>query len=450
MRSLENRLRIGLTISLVLLIGVAWWLGHAALHHTAHAFVVSRLEHDAEGLLRGLERKLRRPQRRASFGLTPVYQQPYSGHYFVIDFKLGERLRSDSLGDMDLAVPDLEPGQTRVWEMPGPIDQRLTAWAGGYRIGACELVVAVAEDITPLSAELVFFERLFAFMACVGLALSLLTQRLILRRTFASLTPVYRDIERLERGQTTGLTEQVPGEILPLVRKLNRLLALLTQRLERSRTAAGNLSHAIKGPLSLLRQQLQDPSTPLDSRTRTVMLEQVERLRQIAERQLKRARLAGAGGAGVLFDPAAELPILARLLERMHSAKTLEIRLEHATEGALDLDREDMLELLGNLLDNACKWAHTRVHGEIFITGETLVFRIDDDGTGCDPDALAAITERGVRLDEQVSGHGLGLAIVKEVVEGYGGTLGFGVAPMLGGLRAEAHLPLHGCPVESG
>lgn len=444
MKSLESRLHLGLTLSLVLLIGAAWWLGHAALHHTANAFVISRLEHDAEGLVGTLGLAPTGAPRLDAAGLTPVYEQPYSGHYFAVASTAGARLRSRSLWDEDLAVPTLAPGATRTWKMAGPIDQDLVVWAGGYRIGGQDLVVAVAEDIRPLSAELVGFERLFALMALSGLALSLLIQRLIVRRAFASLRPVYRDIERLEHGQTGALTELVPTEILPLVRKLNRLLVLFAQRLERSRTAAGNLSHAIKGPLSLVRQQLEDAALPMADSTRASLLEQVEQLRRIAERQLKRARLAGAGGAGARFEPAAELPTLERLLERMHAGEGLEIRLGHAIPESLGLDREDMLELLGNLLDNACTWARARVACHLSIESETLVLRVEDDGPGCAEDALAAITERGVRLDEQVSGHGLGLAIVKEILEGYGGGIAFGISPGLGGLRAEARVPLGG------
>jgi signal transduction histidine kinase len=232
----------------------------------------------------------------------------------------------------------------------------------------------------------------------------------------------------------------VPSEILPLVRKLNRLLLLFTQRLERSRTAAGNLSHAIKGPLGLLRQQLLDPALSVDPKTREALIEQVERLHRLAERQLKRARLAGAGGAGLRFDPDEELPTLARLLGRIHAPKVLDVQLDIRTSGPLDVDREDMLELLGNLLDNACKWANTRVICSLLTEGKALVFKVEDDCPGCSDAEIADITGRGVRLDEEVSGHGLGLAIAKEIVESYRGRISFHRSE-LGGLCAEVRLP---------
>lgn len=441
MRSLEGRLQVGLAASLIALILVVWWLGHAALHRTAETFVLSRLEHDAEALLGALTRL---PDGRVQVGqqrLSPVYHQPYSGHYFVIETSTGQRLRSRSLWDQDLTTRALPRGESDTWRTEGPNGQRLLTWGSGFRVQDVDLVLAVAEDITPMDAALLHFERLLVAVLASGLVLMLLAQRSILRRTFRTLDPVYRDIGRLESGLATALTEQVPTELLPLVRKLNRLLVLFAQRLERSRNAAGNLAHALKTPLSLLRQQLRDPAVPLDPGTRALLLDQVERLRGLAERQLKRARLAGAGGGGLRFDPQAELPTLIRLLERIHATKSLRIDLDIRTRGALAPDREDMLELLGNLLDNACKWGRARVRMGVFREADELVFQIEDDGPGCSPSELSAITGRGVRLDEEVSGHGLGLAIAKEIVETYGGRIDFSHSPELGGLRALVRLP---------
>lgn len=440
MRSLEGRLQLGLAVSLVLLMGAVWWIGHAALHRTADAFVLSRLEHDAEGLVGAL---VKHPDGRLEVGqhrLTPVYHQPYSGHYFVIETRDGQRIRSRSLWDQDLTGPSLPPGASEHWHAVGPDQQRLLVWGGAYEWDGAAFSLAIAEDVSRLDRAVMLLERLFALMAIGGLLLMLLVQRFVVRRAFSALVPVYHDISRLEAGQTVALTEQVPSEILPLVRKLNRLLLLFTQRLERSRTAAGNLAHAIKGPLSLLSQQLQDPALAIDPESRRGLMEQVERLRRLAERQLKRARLAGAGGAGLRFDPDEELPILVRLLERVHAPKDLDIRLEVATRGPLDADREDMLELFGNLLDNACKWARAQVRCVLSREGGELVFRVEDDGPGCSANEIAVITGRGVRLDEEVGGHGLGLAIAKEIVEGYQGRIAFYSSPKLGGLCAEIRL----------
>ncbi|WP_295581359.1 sensor histidine kinase [uncultured Lamprocystis sp.] len=442
MRSLEGRLQIGLGASLFVLLGAVWWIGYEALHRTADAFVLARLEHDAEALVGALNRRADGRLEVGDQHLTPVYHQPYSGHYFVIETRDGQRIRSRSLWDQDLADRPLPPGTSAHWRAVGPQQQRLLVWEGGYHLDGIDFALAFAEDVTALDRALAFIDRLFAGLAVAGLLVMLLVQRFVVQRAFAALAPVYRDIERLESGQTVALTERVPSEILPLVRKLNHLLLRFGQRLERSRTAAGNLAHGIKGPLSVLRQQLQDPGLTIDPAPRLALIEQVERLRQLAERQLKRARLAGAGGAGIHFDPDVELPTLVRLLGRIHAPKVLDIQLDLRTPGSVNLDREDMLELLGNLLDNACKWARTQVRCSVKRLGDELVVRVEDDGPGCSEQEIAAITERGLRLDEQVSGHGLGLAIAQEIVESYQGRIRFHPSPTLGGLCAEIRLPV--------
>jgi len=443
--SLENRLHLGLGLSLALLIGAAWWLGHAALHRTTDAYVLSRLEHDAQALLGRLEQLS--DLERAAHHLLPVYRQPFSGHYFKV-LSDDDVVRSRSLWDQDLDVATVPVGEVRTWHADGPADQPLLVRAAGYRAAEGAVTIAVAEDLSALLGTLRGYERLFAVLAVVGLLAMLVLQRLILRRSFRRLVPVYDDIDALERGATSRLTEQVPAEILPLVRKLNGLLAVYEQRLTRSRNAAGNLAHALKGPLSLMRQRLQaltdagaEPE-PADS-PRRVCAAEVERITALVERELKRARIAGRARAGSVFDPERELPDLKRLLLAMYRHKTLAIDCRNQLAGPVALDREDLLEILGTLLDNACKWAEGQVRCTLAPAdaGTRLRLLVEDDGPGCDDAELARIARRGERLDEQVDGHGLGLAIAREIAESYGGTLGLGRSAELGGFLARVDLP---------
>lgn len=445
--SLENRLNLGLGLSLALLIGAAWWLGHGALHRTTDAYVLSRLEHDTQALLGRLEH-LGHVQRAARH-LLPVYRQPFSGHYFKVLTADGA-VRSRSLWDQDLDLAPVPPGEVRTWHADGPDDQPLLVRAAGYRVAEGLLTIAVAEDLSPVLETLRRYEQLFAGLAVVGLIAMLLVQRLILRGSFRRLAAVCRDIDALERGATSRLTEHVPAEILPLVRKLNGLLAVYEQRLTRSRNAAGNLAHALKGPLSLMRQQLRAPAAApaaaaesADS-PRRVCAAEVERITALVERELKRARIAGRARAGSVFDPGLELPDLQRLLLAMYRDKALDIDCRNQLAGAVALDREDLLEILGTLLDNACKWAARRVRCTLApgdgAAGLRLI--VEDDGPGCDDAELARIARRGERLDEQVDGHGLGLAIAREIAESYGGTLRLGRSADLGGFLARVELPL--------
>ena len=174
MRSLEGRLQLGLTLSLLVLIGGAWWLGHLALHSTADAFVLSRLQHDAEALLAGVawtpdpQAGAPRLALSARTSALAIYDRPHSGHYYIIRPESGEPLRSRSLSDHDLAVPTLATGETRTWHAPGPDGQRLLVWAGGFAPDGHAITLATAEDDTPLTQAVDGFERSFALMRSIG------------------------------------------------------------------------------------------------------------------------------------------------------------------------------------------------------------------------------------------------------------------------------------------
>lgn len=436
MRSLEARLHFGLAITLALLLLVFWRVGYETLRGGTEALVRNRLQQDAEALI-GLLASASDP---ASLEPIPRYRQPYSGHYYVLLNPTGDPILSRSLWDSELEVSPLAVGESAVWEASGPEGQRLLVWAHGYRDRGRDFTLAVAEDLAHLDEILAEFERRLALMGLIGFLVLVLVQHVTVFHAFLRLRPVYADIERLERGETDQLTEQVPDEILPLVRQFNRLLNTLAQRLERSRRGVADLAHALKSPLTLLRRLLEVPVPAAEVSHHDQIAEQVERMRHLMERELRRARLAGPGTPGRSFNPAEEMPVLVRLLKQMHPTRPLYIEWQAATEGLLAVDREDLLELLGVLLDNACKWAESRVLCTLAPAPRGMVVRVEDDGPGCLDEALDRIRRRGARLDEQVDGHGLGLSIASDIVKLYGGGLILGRSPHLGGFLAEAHL----------
>ncbi|MFE8032530.1 sensor histidine kinase [Thiohalocapsa marina] len=446
MQSIETRLHFGLVLSLAALIGTAWWFGHETLHRSTQGYVLSRLAHDAEALLGRLRRDPTGQRLEPELAVTSIYHQPLSGHYYIIDSKQNLRRRSRSLWDQDIDYGLMGPGEVRHWNSREILGQRLLVRSAGYRLGNDEVTITVAEDLAPLLEVLHDFERLLALLAIFGFGLAMLLQRLIVRRTFRALEPVYQDIERLEGRETSQLTEQVPSEIQPLVQKVNRLLSVYGKRLERSRNAAGNLAHALKTPLNLVLQLLAQDRPPLTPAERAICREQIHHVRALVERELKRARIAGSGHAGSSFEPAAELPALKALLLRMYPAKDLVIQcqvdLNGSTEGSILADREDMLELLGTLLDNACKWAKRTVACQVGADQDGVRMCIEDDGPGCSEEELRSIGLRGARLDERVSGHGLGLSIAKEIVELYGGKIDFYRSTRFGGFGVAVRLPL--------
>jgi len=438
--SLERRLQIGLLLSLALLAAALLWGGRYIVADVIQAYVVTRLQHDAEALLTAVHpnRRGRMVMNTASARITPVYRQPLSGHYFQFNVADAAPIRSRSLWDQVLEIPALARGETRVLTLDGPADQRLLVWCGGFLRAGRLTTLAVAEDIASLDAQIDTYQlRLTAGVVVAGLVL-LLLQRLIVRRTLRPLDAVRADVHRLESGAIRTLDEAVPVEILPLVHEFNRLLGLLGARLERSRNALGNLAHALKTPLNLLLQRLDEDDLNAAG-VREDLREQAERIRGLTERELQRARVAGSGSPGQRFDPGSEVPALIEAVQHLYADKALDIRCTECPQITLNIDREDLLELLGNLMDNACKWAAQRVELAIAPDADDLEITIEDDGPGVSDDAIESLTRRGTRLDESVSGHGLGLAVASDIARQYHGGLAFGRAG-LGGLRVTATL----------
>ncbi|WP_428605054.1 sensor histidine kinase [Sedimenticola sp.] len=441
MRSLGAQLRLGLASGLVLLFGLMWWGGIQAIHSLTDHFVASRLQHDAEAVLAAMRldgsgRPLVRWRR-----IDHIYDQPLSGHYYQINFPDGKKVSSRSLWDQQLDIPQFAPGSQGQWRMPGPAGQELLVRVAGYNKQGQIFSIAVAEDMTPLNQRLGRFEWLFVALS-LGITLLLFAgQQWIVRSALGRLERVREDMARLERGEVTALTTEVPAEVAPLVGEFNHLLVLFQQRLEHSRNGLGNLSHAFKGPINLLLQQLESDEMAAYPALKAEMKWQIERIQQLMEREMKRARLAGSGISGGRFNAAQEMPALVGVLQQIYQDKQLAIDVDLPETDVLAVDREDMLELLGNLLDNACKWAAHRVRC-VIDRQESLLIDVQDDGPGVSPEALAQLAERGVRIDESVDGHGLGLAIAKDMVKRYGGDMAFMISPELGGLQVRVRLPL--------
>lgn len=438
MRSLLNRLSLSLSLALL---GGALVLGLALQdfpRQLVEGYVRSRLEHDVDRLYARLRTM---PDGSLDGVAGAIYELPLSGHYYRID--RGEQvLRSRSLWDEDLEMPALPAGAAQVDRQPGPAGQLLLRYAKAYA-GAEPLRIAVAEDIGALETEIRRFGQraLIVFIVVLGLSLALL--RRMLSRGLAPLGDAVDACRRLERGETLPIDRPAPSEVQPMVDAVNRLVRLHGQRLARIRHAVGNLSHALKTPLTVLGQQAERLDAQGQPEAAQAIREQIEQMRASLERELRRARLAGGGPPGAGFNPAEHLAALIGALTRLHPDKPLEIRPTRPLPAdALALDREDLMELFGNLLDNACKWARARIELTVWIEQGALHYRIEDDGPGVSEDWLPRLGQAGVRRDETRPGHGLGLAIVGDILAQYGGTQSYGRSGTLGGLRVEGSIPL--------
>ncbi len=419
-----------------------WWAGSLASTLLTESFVYSRLRTDADSLLAAIEfpaLELDRP-RLGDARLNPAYEEPFSGKYYVIKLLPEGEITSRSAWEQALPVPQLAAGQLRKIKIVGAAGEPLLMWMGGFSKAGHGFTIGIAEDISPIRARLTIFQWYFAAISLLLLIALLTVQHLIVKRSVQKLEAIRGDMNKLGHGEVLSLSEDVPAEILPLVQEFNRLLMRFDKRLKQSRNSVGNLAHSLKGPLNLLLRGSESAGSELTDEQRNAITQNSERIRQLIESELKRARLAGRSAAGQLFDLEAELPALCGLLKQEYSDKEVDIRYNIASDAEVNHDRQDMLELIGNLLDNAAKWAKSVVMFNVREANGVLL-DIEDDGPGCSPDEYDRLTQRGVRLDESVAGHGLGLSIVRDIVDTYGGTLEFSHSTRLGGLRVSVFLP---------
>jgi len=432
-RSLQSRLSIGLTISIVALLFALWLAVSFTIRHVAEDFVAARLQHDAEDLLSILQI--------TDDGIvvdhnriSSVYLHPFSGHYYRIQHA-DKSLRSRSLWDEVITTPQLGVGEIREDHISGPQQQPLLLWQGGYQKRGREITISVAEDVSHIDEDTIEFMQWYSAATLVATIILIIAQLVILRRSLKPLELVRHEITLLEKGETRSLSEDVPSEVRPLVSEFNRLLAVMSQRLQRSRNATGNLAHALKTPLALLTRLIDNEALTHTPQLQQELLESVSRIQQLMERELRRAQLAGKAIAGQQFDFGEELPALLDTLRHIYQDKGIMIDMEISDDAHLSADREDLLELLGNLLDNACKWATSRVRLTV-ADKPGIVICVEDDGPGCDDESIQRLTQRGTRIDEAVDGHGLGLSIVHDIVSAYSGSLTFSRSE-LGGLAVK-------------
>jgi signal transduction histidine kinase len=262
-----------------------------------------------------------------------------------------------------------------------------------------------------------------------------------IRRSLTAMAALHGRLTAVHRGENREVTGRYPSEVQPLVDDLNALLAERDQRVQRALAKAGDLAHGLKTPLAVLARDAERAEASGDHELAASMTAQVERMRRQIDYHLAHARAAAAGtGPGTRTLVAASVDGLIRTLERLHADRSIALRSAVAPRHAVRCRREDLDEMLGNLLDNACKWGRSRVEVESEAAGASIVMTVDDDGLGIDPAMAARVLDRGVRADEQVEGTGFGLAIVRDLAEIYGGSIELSRSP-LGGVRARLQLP---------
>lgn len=314
------------------------------------------------------------------------------------------------------------------------VERTVTVAPNSYQI----VVAGNLSEILELVGD--FRGQTFIVLGAVGVMLAIMSG-IVARFAMRPIDRLSAAIERVREGESVALTGTYPREIAPLAEEVNELLRSNAQIIERARNQVGNLAHGLKTPLAVLRNEAASQQGALAD----VVLGESEKMSTMVATYLDRARLAARTSVvGKRTEPAKILTRLTRVMRKIHP--DIDISFEAGAAGLpwFRGDEADLEEMVGNLLDNACKWAKGRVGvvlaSEREAAATMLLIRIDDDGPGLsDADAEKAL-RRGVRLDEKTPGSGLGLDIVKELVDVYGGRLAL-TRSALGGLRAELRLP---------
>jgi signal transduction histidine kinase len=276
----------------------------------------------------------------------------------------------------------------------------------------------------------------------LGLALMVLGV-VSLRRGLAPFRTLRERLMAVKVGDAKRVDGVYASEVQPLIDDLNGLLEDREKAVARAVATAGDLAHGLKTPLAVLAQEADRLGAAGNAELAETLVQQVERMSRQVNYHLARARAAASGAAGSAPYPVALCTdALVRTVSKLYAGRALRISSRIAPELCARVQREDLDEMLGNLLDNACQWANSRVILEASQTGHSIVVTVDDDGPGLVPAERTVVLERGVRLDEAAPGSGLGLAIVRDLSELYGGSVSLDDSP-LGGLRARVSFPAY-------
>lgn len=449
--SLAARSLLAASLVLAAFIGFTGYALERAFQDWAYSVLRERLQSVMYSFLARTDTSVRGDVLVPEFMPEPRLDRPGSGLYASI---YAENFRWESASSIDRELPfedALKPGEII---FKGPVRTRV---GGVYMLSMgllfearapngkdVRVTINVGENQASVRRQVrAFRETMWVVLGGLGLLL-LAFQALLLRWSLRPLHHVARDLAEVERGAVEQLSDNYPRELLSLTRGLNDFISSEREHLRRYRNTLGDLAHSLKTPLTVIRGLIE--SEPDPARLRAGGLEQVTRMDEIVAYQLARAVKSGhqTYAAPLAVQPLAEE--LALTLEKVYVAKGALAEFEIDPRAAFHGGKGDLLELLGNLLDNAFKWCG----GRVLLTAQPLgsprsrrpglLLRVEDDGPGIPEDKIAEVLKRGVRGDERVQGHGIGLSIVGDIVASYGGEMKVGRSA-LGGASFELVFP---------
>ena len=444
MHSLSRRLLVSVSVPLALFFGVMMWVLDSGFRALSERSLQELLDSQMVSLIASAE-----PQPDGSYAPTPQtldprLATPRSGFYAEIRSQQHLWRSPSTVGlKADFGALLTHGERNLVYATFGhegvAIENRAIQFDDDPS-GANALTFSVAVNLSPYEEQLWDFRQQLLGWFVGLMVLLLLTLAALLRWVLAPLRRMEREIRAVEEGRNDSLSRGYPRELSGVATNLNALLVGERKRVTRYRDTLGNLAHSLKTPLAVMRSSLPGggADAPLGA--------EIDRMRDIIEHQLKRAAASGGALLGQApVDVAQVAGDLRGALLRVYADKDLAIELAVAPTAQFVGDRGDLVELLGNLLDNACKWCRSRVRLSAVADAaagprERLSLVIEDDGPGISAEDRARVLRRGERADESVPGHGLGLAMVHDTVDLYGGRLAIDTSAM-GGARFSLRLP---------
>ncbi len=452
--SLHARQLMAASLGLVAFLGLTGYALDHAFQETAHEALKDRLENYVMAYYQGMEfarnGSLLMPDRAPD----PRFERPGSGLYAGL---VSRGLRWESASSLGRVLPPPPPLKLNEMRLDGPLPysagrsvtdrvyrlSHTTVWE--TERGDMPLTFAVYEDTAQLDSQLGVFRR--ALWGYLGLAagLLLLVQMLVLRWSLQPLRQLESDLERVQRGSSLALSRRHPRELEPITESINALIESERSHLDQSRNTLSDLAHSLKTPLAVLRSRLESGAGVEELRAEVSA--QVQRMNEIVSYQLSRAARSGHAlfSAPIEIEPRAEEIVAS--LEKVYAGKGVLCEFEVDSSARFHGELGDLQELLGNLLENAFKWAAHRVLFTVQlepVPGNRrpgLLVEVEDDGPGINADGVERLLQRGVRGDERVQGHGIGLAIVQDIVRAYRGELRVDRSADLGGAKFIVRVP---------
>ncbi len=435
-RSLQKQLFTSLVVSLLGILTVFWWLSESTIHHITEDYLLTGLSHDADSIERNLHLKDGVWSLNLE-GVGPIYATNHSGHYFVVKTPT-QIFTSPSLGQYPLYLKPFKASKgsqiagVQVYETHGPVEESVLVRGVQSSKNNLPIEIYVVEDHTPIQTLLLKFDLFFGLFTILTLISIYFLQQWLIKRAFNQLSPLESVLREFNLGHKVLIKpEDYPVEVQALIESLNSALEQSSVQFQKSRQFNGNLSHSLKTPLNLIFQLLDAPELKESPDLLQNLKQQSEKILALIERELKADRIAQYQ----VIRPIPLNELMADLIpsfEQLYRDKSICFQLDLKSTDLLSMEKEDSFELLGNLLDNACKWCKTTV--AIHYDNHQLI--IEDDGPGATPEQLTLVAERGYRTDETKPGHGIGLSIVKELMVAYQAEISFSHSA-LGGLKVQ-------------